>query len=40
MGETMDMEEGLKEAIDWYQKNPSLVERKPYIEFIDSHLAH
>lgn len=40
MGETMDMEEGLKEALDWYQKNPSLVERKPYIEFIDSHLAH
>lgn len=34
--ETKPLEEGLKEAFDWYIKHPDLVNRKNYIEYIDS----
>lgn len=39
MSETMDMTEGLAEALDWYRKNPDLVDRKPYMDFIDFNIA-
>ena len=34
--ETKPLAEGLKEAFDWYIKHPDLVNRKNYIEYIDS----
>ena len=37
--ETKSLAEGLKEALDWYQSNPEKVNRKPYMDFIDKHLA-
>ena len=36
--ETIDLEEGLKEAFDWYKDNQDKVNRKPYFEFIDHYL--
>ena len=36
--ETIDLEEGLKEAFDWYKDNQDKVNKKPYFEFIDHYL--
>lgn len=38
MPEVKPLEEGLKEALEWYLKNPGDVMRKPYIEYIDENL--
>ena len=32
------MEEGLKEAAEWYLENGDEVNKKPYFEFIDESL--
>ena len=37
--ETMDMEKGLKEAFEWYKDNQDKVNKRPYFEYIDEHLA-
>lgn len=37
--ETTDMQEGLKEAFKWYVSNQDKVGKRPYMEFIDEHLA-
>lgn len=39
ISDTMDMQEGLKEAFEWYVSNQDKVNKKPYFEFIDEHLA-
>lgn len=36
--QTKPMLEGLQEAYDWYEKHQELVNRKPYMEFIDEKL--
>lgn len=38
MPETKPLKEGLKEAYDWYVNNPDKVNKKPFIEYIDSNL--
>lgn len=35
---TKPLEEGLKEAFDWYRENRDEVNKKPYMEFIDKNL--
>lgn len=35
---TKSLEEGLRESFDWYLANPGKVNRKPLIEYIDTHL--
>lgn len=37
--ETMHMEKGLKEAFEWYKDNQDKVNKRPYFEYIDEHLA-
>ena len=39
ISETMDMEEGLKEAFEWYKDNQDKVNKRPYFEYIDEHLS-
>lgn len=40
MPDTVPLEHGLKEEFEWYRKNPDSIDhRKPYMEFIDSHLV-
>ena len=40
MPDTLPLAEGLREEFDWYRKNPdSVYYRKPYIAYIDAHLA-
>ncbi len=40
MGDTVPLEEGLKEEFLWYKQNPdSVYNRKPYMEFIDKNLV-
>lgn len=39
LGETITLEEGLREAFLWYKDNQDKVNRKPYFEFIDEHFA-
>lgn len=36
--ETIDLQEGLKEAFAWYKDNQDKVNKKPYFEFIDHYL--
>ncbi len=36
---TVDLKEGLKEAFDWYKDNQDKVNKRPYFEYIDEHLA-
>lgn len=38
MPETKPMEEGLKEALEWYLSNSDKVNKKPYLEFIENNL--
>lgn len=38
MPQTMSLEEGLKQAFSWYKDNADQVNKKPLIEYIDSHL--
>lgn len=38
MPNTVPLEDGLKESFSWYEKNHEKVNRKPLIEYIDSHL--
>ena len=38
MPETKPLEEGLKEAYQWYKDNGDKVIKKPYFEFIDNNL--
>ena len=38
MSETMPLSDGLAESFAWYWENPGLIMRKPFIEFIDSHI--
>ena len=37
--ETIDMETGLRESADWYLKNETEVNKKPYFEYIDRELS-
>ena len=39
MQDVKPLKDGLKEALDWYIKNTDLVNKKPYIDYIDSNLA-
>lgn len=39
MPETERLETGLKEALEWYLKNPEKVNKKPYLAFIDQKLT-
>lgn len=39
ISDTVDLQEGLKEAFVWYVSNQDKVNKKPYFEFIDEHLA-
>ena len=39
MPETEGLETGLKEALEWYLKNPEKVNKKPYLAFIDQKLT-
>ena len=39
IGETIDLKDGLIEAYSWYVSNQDKVNKKPYFEFIDEHLA-
>lgn len=35
----VDLKEGLKEAFEWYRDNQDKVSKRPYLDFIDEHLA-
>lgn len=35
---TVDLEEGLKEAFEWYRDNQEKVGKRPYLVYIDEHL--
>lgn len=37
--DTIDMETGLRESADWYLKNETEVNKKPYFEYIDRELS-
>lgn len=37
--ETISLEDGLKEAAEWYLEHNSEVKKKPFFEFIDRKLA-
>lgn len=39
LGDVKPLEEGLREAFDWYKDNPDQVNKKPYLEYIDRHLS-
>ena len=39
MGDVKSLEQGLKESYDWYIKNKDKVNKKPFIEYIDSNLC-
>lgn len=39
ISDTLPLEQGLKEAWDWYKKNKDAVNRKEYISYIDKNLA-
>ena len=39
MPDTKPLIDGLKESFDWYQANSDLINRKPYLDYIDSHFA-
>ena len=39
MQEVKPLEEGLREAFDWYVKNMDKVNKKPFIEYIDANLV-
>lgn len=39
LGDVKPLEEGLREAFDWYKDNPGQVNKKPYLEYIDRHLS-
>ena len=36
---TVDLEEGLKEAFEWYKDNQDKVSKRPYFAYIDEHLV-
>ena len=36
---TVDLEEGLKEAFEWYRDNQEKVSKRPYFAYIDEHLV-
>ncbi len=38
MPETKPLKDGLKEAYDWYVNNPDKVNKKPFMEYIDTNL--
>lgn len=38
MDEATDLESGLKEAWEWYRENEDKVNKKPYLEYIDTRL--
>lgn len=38
MNETKQLDEGLKEAFDWYRENRDEINKKPFMEFIDNNL--
>lgn len=38
MPETKTLEEGLRESFKWYQEHSDMVNRKPYMEYIDGEL--
>lgn len=38
MPKTMTLEEGLRESFEWYMGHSDMVNRKPYIEYIDGEL--
>lgn len=38
LNNTKSLEQGLREAFDWYTHNDSLVFKRPYIDFIDQNL--
>lgn len=33
------LEEGFRESLEWYLKNPDAIRRRPYMEYIDGHFA-
>ena len=37
--DTISLEEGLKEAAEWYIRNESAVNKKPFLDYIDENLA-
>lgn len=39
MPSVIPLEEGLREALRWYQAHPEQVRKKPLMEYIDDHLA-
>ena len=39
MPDTKPLEEGLRESFAWYQAHPGEINGKPYIQYIDTHLA-
>lgn len=39
MPDTKPLREGLREAFLWYEGHADQVERRPYIEYVDEHLA-
>lgn len=39
MPETMSLYDGLKDSYRWFKKHDSIMNRKPYFEYIDSNLA-
>ena len=39
MKDTVPLEQGFREAFDWYVKNQDIVNRKPFMEYIDKNLA-
>ena len=38
MPDVKPLKEGLKEALDWYVKNPDKVNKKPFFDYIDTNL--
>ena len=39
MPDTKPLEDGLKEAFEWYVGNMDKVNKKPFIEYIDANLV-
>jgi hypothetical protein len=40
MTDTIPLEKGLKEELEWYKNNlDSIYNRKPYMEYIDNNLV-
>lgn len=40
INQTISLEKGLKDSYEWYIKNKHLVNKKPYIEFIDNYFTN